>query len=151
MRRTLALALRLVPACAALFALFLLRRAGAGAPSGGAVGVLRGSMGGGVKDQLAEKQVLRLVLGRARPLIDPSPAPRSRAHCRPAQAQAQAAELLCRIAALPRKKEAALHALADHTLPRACEVVRGLQVCALRLPCNLFPCSRLAPAAFAFC
>ncbi len=44
------------------------------------------------------------------------------------QAQSLAAEVLAAIAALPRKKGAALAALADHALPRACEVVRSLQV-----------------------
>lgn len=43
------------------------------------------------------------------------------------QAQALAAEVLAAIAALPRIKEAALAALSDHALPRACEVVRSLQ------------------------
>ncbi|GAB4816359.1 hypothetical protein N2152v2_003405 [Parachlorella kessleri] len=43
------------------------------------------------------------------------------------QAQALAAEVLAAVATLPRKKGTALAALADHTLPRACEVVRSLQ------------------------
>lgn len=41
--------------------------------------------------------------------------------------QALAAQALCAVAALPRKKEDALRALSDHALPRACEVVRSWQ------------------------
>lgn len=43
------------------------------------------------------------------------------------QAQSLAAEVLAAVTALTKKKEAALASLVDHTLPRACEVVRSLQ------------------------